>query len=48
MLLVEQNIALAFELADRLIILRDGAIIEGGTIDSLGADRDEIVRTIYL
>ena len=48
MLMVEQNLALAFKVADRFIILRDGAVSDGGFVKSLEGDHDDIVRTIYL
>lgn len=48
MLMVEQNLALAFKVADRFIILRDGAVSDGGFVKSLEGSLDEIVRTIYL
>ncbi len=48
MLMVEQNLALAFKVADRFIILRDGVVSDGGFVKSLEGSHDEIVRTIYL
>ncbi len=48
MLMVEQNLALAFKVADRFIILRDGAVSDGGFVRSLEGSIDDIVRTIYL
>jgi branched-chain amino acid transport system ATP-binding protein len=48
MLMVEQNLALAFKVADRFIILRDGVVSDGGFVKSLKGNHDEIVRTIYL
>lgn len=48
MLMVEQNLALAFKVADRFIILRDGVVSDGGFVKSLEGDHDDIVRTIYL
>ena len=48
MLMVEQNLALAFKVADRFIILRDGVVNDGGFVKSLEGNHDEIVRTIYL
>jgi branched-chain amino acid transport system ATP-binding protein len=48
MLIVEQNLNLAFAAADRFIILRDGEILEGGRVDALPKNHEEIVRTIYL
>ena len=48
MLMVEQNLALAFKVADRFIILRDGVVSDGGFVKSLEGNHDEIVQTIYL
>lgn len=48
MLMVEQNLALAFKVADRFIVLRDGLVSDGGFVAALEDDHDEIVRTIYL
>ena len=48
MLMVEQNLALAFKVADRFIILRDGVVSDGGFVKSLQGNHDEIVQTIYL
>ena len=48
MLMVEQNLSLAFKVADRFIILRDGKVSDGGFVRSLEGNHDEIVRTIYL
>ena len=48
MLMVEQNLALAFKVADRFIILRDGVVSDGGFVKSLQGNHDDIVRTIYL
>lgn len=48
MLMVEQNLALAFKVADRFIILRDGVVSDGGFVRSLEGNHDDIVRTIYL
>ena len=48
MLMVEQNLALAFKVADRFIILRDGLVSDGGFVRALEGNHDEIVRTIYL
>ena len=47
-LMVEQNLALAFKAADRFIILRDGTVSDGGFVRSLEGNYDDIVRTIYL
>lgn len=48
MLMVEQNLSLAFKVADRFIILRDGKVSDGGFVRALEGNHDEIVRTIYL
>ena len=48
MLMVEQNLALAFKVADRFIILRDGVVIDGGFVKALKGNHEKIVRTIYL
>ena len=48
MLMVEQNLALAFKVADRFIILRDGVVSDGGFVKSLEGNHEDIVRTIYL
>lgn len=48
MLMVEQNLSLAFKVADRFIILRDGKVSDGGFVKSLEGNHEEIVRTIYL
>ena len=48
MLMVEQNLALAFKVADRFIILRDGVVSDGGFAKALEGNHEEIVRTIYL
>jgi len=48
MLLVEQNIALAFKIADRLLILRDGQVTDAGAVAALQGTNDEIVQRIYL
>ncbi len=47
-LMVEQNLALAFKVADRFIILRDGVVSDGGFVKSFEGNHDDIVRTIYL
>jgi len=47
-LMVEQNLALAFKVADRFIILRDGVVSDGGFVKALEGNHEEIVRTIYL
>ena len=48
MLLVEQNVNLALDVADRFVILRDGLVLEGGSVQGLSGDKSEIVRAIYL
>ena len=48
MLMVEQNLALAVKVADRVIILRDGAVSDGGFVKAMEGSQDDIVRTIYL
>jgi branched-chain amino acid transport system ATP-binding protein len=48
MLMVEQNLRLAFEVADRFIILRDGVVIDGGAVEALRGSHEDIVRSIYL
>lgn len=48
MLMVEQNLSLAFNVADRFIILRDGMVSDGGFVKGMENDHDEIVKTIYL
>jgi branched-chain amino acid transport system ATP-binding protein len=45
-LLIEQNAPLAFELADRGYLLRQGSVVVSGTIKELEAD--DVVRTAYL
>lgn len=48
MLMVEQNLNLAFRAADRFIVLRDGQVVDGGDVRALAGDHDAIVRNIYL
>jgi branched-chain amino acid transport system ATP-binding protein len=48
MLMVEQNLGLAFKVADRFIILRDGVVIDGGRVDAIKGSHEELVRSIYL
>jgi branched-chain amino acid transport system ATP-binding protein len=48
MLMVEQNLGLAFKVADRFVILRDGVVAEGGAIAALKGSHEDIVRSIYL
>jgi len=48
LLLVEQNLGLALEAADRYLVLRDGAVAEGGAVRQLAGDYNDLVRSIYL
>lgn len=48
MLMIEQNLGLAFDVADRFIILRDGVVSDGGAVADYADDHHEIVRSIYL
>ena len=48
MLIVEQNIALAFKVADRFYILRDGEVVRTGVPAELGTDYSDIARSYYL
>jgi branched-chain amino acid transport system ATP-binding protein len=48
MLLVEQNIKLALSVADRFLVLRDGAVADRGDLRAGGASEEEIVRSVYL
>ena len=48
MLMIEQNLGLAFKVADRFIIMRDGLVVDGGMVEDYGDDHHEIVRSIYL
>ncbi len=45
MVMVEQNLRLALSVADRILVLRDGAVVEQ---HHGNADEEEIVRQIYL
>ncbi|MEO9198757.1 MAG: ABC transporter ATP-binding protein [Antricoccus sp.] len=45
-LLIEQNAPLAFDLADRGYLMRQGSVVVSGTVDEL--QRDDIVRAAYL
>jgi branched-chain amino acid transport system ATP-binding protein len=47
MLMVEQNIKLALDTADRFLVLKDGMVAEHGDVGQ-GVSQEEIVRTIYL
>jgi branched-chain amino acid transport system ATP-binding protein len=44
MLLVEQNLPLALDLADRFFILDNGRVVEEGTTDSVGPEDDRLRR----
>lgn len=48
MLMIEQNLGLAFKVADRFIILRDGVVVDGGTVADYADDHEQIVKSIYL
>ncbi|WP_118135606.1 ABC transporter ATP-binding protein [Oceanicella sp. SM1341] len=48
LLMVEQNLNLAFRAADRFIVLRDGRVVDGGDVAAMAGDHDAIVRNIYL
>ena len=41
MLMVEQNLALAFKVADRFIILRDGIVSDGGFVKAQEGNQDD-------
>ena len=45
MVMVEQNIRLAMSVADRVLVLRDGVVVEQ---HGRGADEEAVVREIYL
>jgi branched-chain amino acid transport system ATP-binding protein len=45
MVMVEQNLRLALSVADRIVVLRDGVVVQQ---QSAGADEEQIVRQIYL
>ena len=45
MVMVEQNIRLAMSVADRVLVLRDGLVVEH---HGRGADEEAVVREIYL
>jgi branched-chain amino acid transport system ATP-binding protein len=47
MLMVEQNIKLALDIANRFLVLKDGMLAERGDVGQ-GVSQEEIVRTIYL
>jgi branched-chain amino acid transport system ATP-binding protein len=46
-LMVEQNIKLALDTADRFLVLKDGTVAERGDVGQ-DTSQEEIVRTIYL
>ena len=48
LLLVEQNLGLALKAADRYLVLRDGVVAEGGAVNALAGDYNDLVRAIYL
>jgi branched-chain amino acid transport system ATP-binding protein len=48
MLMIEQNLGLAFKIASRLVIMRDGVVVAGRPVAEYGGDHREIVRSIYL
>ena len=48
MMMVEQNIRLALSVADRILVLRDGQVIEHRDLRSTTVDEEQIVRQIYL
>jgi branched-chain amino acid transport system ATP-binding protein len=48
MVMVEQNIRLALSVADRILVLRDGQVIEHQDVRGGSADEEQIVRQIYL
>jgi branched-chain amino acid transport system ATP-binding protein len=48
MVMVEQNMRLALSLADRILVLRDGLVIEHQDVRGGTEDEERIVRQIYL
>jgi branched-chain amino acid transport system ATP-binding protein len=48
MVMVEQNIRLALSVADRILVLRDGVVIEQQDVRGGSTDEEQIVRQIYL
>jgi branched-chain amino acid transport system ATP-binding protein len=48
MVIVEQNIRLALSVADRILVLRDGLVIEHQDLRGARFDEEQIVRQIYL
>ena len=47
MLMVEQNLKLALDIADRFLVLRNGTVAERGDM-ARGGSQEAIVRSIYL
>ena len=48
MLIVEQNVALALEVADRFYILRGGEVVRTGAPAELGTNYSDVARSYYL
>jgi branched-chain amino acid transport system ATP-binding protein len=48
MVMVEQNIRLALTIADRILVLRDGRVVEARDVRDSTIDEEHIVRQIYL
>ena len=48
LLMVEQNLKLAFRAADRFVVLRDGLVVDGGDVKAMEHNHDAIIRNIYL
>jgi branched-chain amino acid transport system ATP-binding protein len=48
MIMVEQNIRLALSVADRILVLRNGHVIEHRDLRGVTVDEEQIVRQIYL
>jgi branched-chain amino acid transport system ATP-binding protein len=48
MVMVEQNIRLALSVADRILVLRDGVVIEQQDVRGGSTNEEQIVRQIYL
>ncbi len=48
MILVEQNIRFALDVADQLLILRDGRLHQRTDLRDAAVPEDQIVRQIYL
>lgn len=48
LLMVEQNLNMAFRAADRFIVLRDGRVVDGGDARAMAGDHEAIVKNIYL